>query len=142
MNDRRQRKNVSTNRPRKAICPQPTTGKEEASPKSDRQDEIIYVGFTRETPDPINRADKSQDRVSPPLHPQPFTPEEQLLIDQMNQRRDIVYARLVDELQQASFTQQRLHRVAYEQLMQVRQLIHDATPQPRQDETRKEVRTI
>lgn len=142
MNDRRQRKNVSTKRPRKAIHPLPTPGKEEAPPKSDRHDEIIDVGFGREASSPINRADNSQDRVSPSHHPQPFTPEEQLLIDQMNQRRDIVYARLVDELQQASLTQQRLHRVAYEQLMQVRQLIHDATPQPRQDETRKEVRTI
>jgi hypothetical protein len=60
----------------------------------------------------------------------------------MNQRRDIVYARLVDELQQASLTQQRLHRVAYEQLMQVRQLIHDANPKNSQDKTKKEVKTI
>ncbi|MBO4314821.1 MAG: hypothetical protein J5867_02495 [Prevotella sp.] len=142
MSDRRQRENVSTKRPRKAIHPLPTPGKEEVSPKSDRHDEIIDVGFGREASSPINRADNSQDRVSPSHHPQPFTPEEQLLIDQMYQHRDIVNARLAEELEQASLIQQRLHRVAYEQLMQVRQLIHDATPKNTQDKMKNEVKTI
>ena len=142
MNDRRQRKNVSTNRPRKAIRPQLTTGKEEATPKSDRQDEIIEVGFGRGMSGSINRIDNSQDKVSPSHHPQLFTPEEQILIDQMNQHRDIVNARLAEELEQASLIQRNLRQAVYDNWRQVRQVIRIAIPKEKEEKPIRELKTI
>lgn len=111
-------------------------------PITGSEDEIIVVGWGKPLPVTGAVQQGEEDVAHNPIDYEKYTPEEQRLIDQVNQHRDIVYARLADELEQASLRQSRLRQEVYNNWQQVRQILLRVYPKGEMEKAEKPVQTI
>lgn len=105
-----------------------TLNGEREKAKGENEDEIIVAGFGN--PKPITGAIHREEGndVSQSLESQEYTPEEQRLIDRLDQYRDLVNARLAEELEQAACVQARWQEMAYDKWLRLRQILLPAYP--------------
>lgn len=119
-----------------------TIKEEDEKPALESEDEILVVGFGKALPVAGAIQQVKEDPISNPIDMQEYTPEEQRLIDQVNKHRDIVYARLADELEQASFKQRQLQQLTYNNWLQMRQILLRICTNEEAEKTDKPIQTI
>lgn len=111
-------------------------------PALESEDKILVVGLGKALPVTGAVQQVKEDSISNPIDRQEYTPEEQKLIEQVNKHRDIVYARLADELEQASFKQRQLQQLTYNNWLQMRQILLRICPNEEAEKTDKPIQTI